>query len=92
MFKDRKALVVHLWAHKGDSGGEESDGEEDEEGKKKEQYMTIIRQNKIRIKRGDFGVLPWFIENKEDEEDASGTRRGAPILERGVDPEMMFSV
>ena len=71
MFKDRKALVVHLWAHKGDSGGEESDGEEDEEGKKKEQYMTIIRQNKIRIKRGDFGVLPWFIENKEDEEDAS---------------------
>ena len=33
--------------------------------------MTIIRENKIRIKRGDFGVLPWFIENKDDEQDAS---------------------
>ena len=71
VFKDRKALVVHLWAHKGDSGGESEDEEEDEESKKKEQYMNIIRENKIKIKRGDFGVLPWFIENKDDEQDAS---------------------
>lgn len=71
MFKDRKSLVVHFWQHKAENGAGSDDDEEDEERKKKEQYMKIIRGNKIRIKRGDFGELPWFIENKQDEVDAS---------------------